>query len=448
MPLFRRRARAAGPALAALPVVASEAPVGLLAWLTLFWPFPAVVGSTFLIAWASEVAAFFISRGMALAVLALLQVLPEFAVEAVLAHNAALDPAQLQFVTANFTGANRILVGLALPVIFLITTLVRRRAGNPDRALRFDDVNSVEVLFLLLPSLYALSFWFRHSISLIDTAVLLLMYAAYILVLYKLPVAGDEEKGDLQGVPAWVMRKGRRFQGSFATGAFLVGGFVLFLTVEPFVHNMQVAAVLLGISAYLVVQYVAPLLSEFPEFLTSTYWSRHGKGEMAFMNVTSSKISQWTLLIGMIPLVFVATNFTAGHGRLDLPLDKHQQVEILLTTAQGLFAAVCLLKLRFLAWEAGALLFLWAFQAVDFVWDGFLTAHDAAGALVPAVWTHFGSTLVTREWVTVAYFTLLAIEVAMYRRDWRVFGAFASVWRTHVRPQHEQPRRVAAPQAK
>src|SRR6266516_2671368 len=75
------------------------------------WPFPAVIGSTILIAWATAVAAFFISRGMALAILAFLQVSPEFAVEAVLARNAAHDPTQLRFVTANFTGSNRLLVG-------------------------------------------------------------------------------------------------------------------------------------------------------------------------------------------------------------------------------------------------------------------------------------------------------------------------------------------------
>jgi cation:H+ antiporter len=430
---------------AASQAPAVEPPQGLVGWLALLWPFPAVIGSTFLIAWASEVAAFFVSRGMALALLAVLQVLPEFAVEAVLAHNAALDPSQLQFVTANFTGANRILVGLALPVIFLITLAVRRRdhpRAKPMREMRFDRVNSVEVVFLLVPSLYALSFWFRHSISLVDTALLLAIYIGYLLVLYRLPVAGDEEKQDLHGVPAWVMKKGRRFQGGFAAGAFLVGGFVLFLTVEPFVHNMQYAAVLLGISAYLVVQYVAPILSEFPEFLTSTYWSRHGKGEMAFMNVTSAKINQWTLLIGMIPLVFVVTNFTAGHGRLELPLDLHQQVEVLLTTAQGLFAAVCLLKLRFLLWEALALLSLWAFQAVDFVWDHLLTVRDAAGNVVALVPTPFGSVLVTREWVTIAYFALILAEVALYHRQWSAFSEFRAVWRQHVRPPGGRPPRA------
>ena len=92
-----------------------------------------MVSATLLIAWATEVAAFFMSRGLALAILAFLQVSPEFAVEAVLAKNAALDPSKLQFVTANFTGANRLLVGAALPVIFLIGRRVLTRQGPVAR---------------------------------------------------------------------------------------------------------------------------------------------------------------------------------------------------------------------------------------------------------------------------------------------------------------------------
>lgn len=417
-------------AAAAPAAGAGAAPAGLLGWLMLLWPFPAVVGSTFLITWASEVASFFISRGMALAVLALLAVLPEFAVEAVLARDAALDPSKLEYVTANFTGANRILVGLALPLIFFITMRVRQRKGTWGGELGIDRVNSVEVVFLLIPSVYSLSFWFRHQINVIDTVLLTLTYAVYLIILYRLPVGGEEDLAELHGVPAQVMKRSRRFQGAFAASAFLIGGFILFLTVEPFVHNMQVIALALGISAYLVVQYIAPLLSEMPEFLSTTYFARHGKGEAAFSNIVSAKINQWTLLIGMIPLVFAYVNFTAGHGTLHLPLNLNQNVEVLLTSAQGLFAVACLLKLRFLAWEAAALFGLWLFQAVDFFWDPLLRGT------IPGP---FGSDHITREWVTLIFFALIVVQFVLYRKDWVAFAAFAKVWRTHIRPGAPAP---------
>jgi hypothetical protein len=66
---------------------------GSAAWSAL-WTFPSILGSAFLIAWAAESAQFMISQGLALAILAWLQTLPEFAVEAVIAWEAGKDPAQ------------------------------------------------------------------------------------------------------------------------------------------------------------------------------------------------------------------------------------------------------------------------------------------------------------------------------------------------------------------
>src|SRR5207253_4721775 len=86
------------------------------------WTFPSVLGSAMLIAWAAEAAQFLISQGLALAMLAWLQTLPEFAVEAVIAWQAgqtlrsSTNAFEIQhatsLMTANFTGSLRLLVGL------------------------------------------------------------------------------------------------------------------------------------------------------------------------------------------------------------------------------------------------------------------------------------------------------------------------------------------------
>src|SRR5215469_14251822 len=52
------------------------------------WTFPTVLFSAIVIAWAAEAAQFLVSQGLALAILAWLQTLPEFAVEAVIAWQA------------------------------------------------------------------------------------------------------------------------------------------------------------------------------------------------------------------------------------------------------------------------------------------------------------------------------------------------------------------------
>src|SRR5437763_8510014 len=79
------------------------------------WTFPSILGSAMIIAWAAEAAQFFISQGMALAILAWLQTLPEFAVEAVIAWHAgevvSTSPGTPEaahataLMTANFTGS-------------------------------------------------------------------------------------------------------------------------------------------------------------------------------------------------------------------------------------------------------------------------------------------------------------------------------------------------------
>ncbi len=49
------------------------------------WTAPAILAASMMIAWGAESAQFFIAQGFALAMLAWMQTLPEFAVEAVLA---------------------------------------------------------------------------------------------------------------------------------------------------------------------------------------------------------------------------------------------------------------------------------------------------------------------------------------------------------------------------
>jgi cation:H+ antiporter len=397
------------------------------------WPFPAVIGATLAIAWATEVAAFFISRGMALAILAFLQVSPEFAVEAVLARDAARDPDRLQFVTANFTGANRLLVGAALPVIFLIGRRVLSRSGRWPGYLPIARHHVIEVVALTVPSVYSFIWVLRGGLGLLDTIVLVAMFGGYLGLLSRMPPAEADEIELLRGIPKRVMETGsRRFQRNFAVVAFLIGGLILLLSAEPFVHGMEEIGLFVHIPAYLLLQWVAPLLSEFPEFFTVIYWSRQGRAEQAFMNIVAAKINQWTLLIAMIPLVFAVTNLIEGQGELTIDFDYQQRVEILLTAAQGLFAAVCLFKFRFLRWEAYALLGLWAFQLVDPLIDPRLqwlpTIFGDVLAREPEV-----DKIIVREYTSVAFMALTVYELVRYRHEFRLFRTFGEVWRTYIR---------------
>ena len=80
-----------------------------------------IVGAAFLLSWATEVAELDIPKSLALAFLAVIAVLPEYAVDAVFAYKAGGDPERwAPLAVANMTGANRLLIGVAWPLIFFL----------------------------------------------------------------------------------------------------------------------------------------------------------------------------------------------------------------------------------------------------------------------------------------------------------------------------------------
>ncbi len=368
------------------------------------WPVPVVVFSALLISWAAEVAEFFVSQGLALAVLAFLQVLPEFAVEAAITHNAALNPDLIELVTANFTGSNRLLVGVGLPLVFLLAFFASRRRGERLKAIELRPDHSVEVLFLLIPTAYMVVPYLRGALGLVDSAVLASMFGVYLWVLGRLP---PEPKGAAEVVPGIagvVLTKSVRAQKTFVLGGFLGGGFLLFLAAEPFLGAMMGLAAAAGISTFFFIQWVAPALSEFPEFIAASRWATKARtAPTALVNILSAKVNQWTLLVAMIPLVF---SFSLGRGA-DVPLgDIHgvQRVELLLTAAQSLAAVAIFLKMRMTALDAGLLFGLWFFQFIE-----------------PSL----------REEMIPVYLVFAAYQVLRHRKELRLFSEFRSVLRAN-----------------
>src|SRR5438552_15657941 len=115
------------------------------------WTFPSILLSAFVIAWGAEAAQFLISQGLALAILAWLQTLPEFAVEAVIAWQAGKDLSKTHLVIANFTGSLRLLVGLGWPMIYFVAAAFGWRKERRFIAVQLEHEHSVDILGLLLP---------------------------------------------------------------------------------------------------------------------------------------------------------------------------------------------------------------------------------------------------------------------------------------------------------
>ncbi|HEY0002688.1 MAG TPA: sodium:proton exchanger [Actinoplanes sp.] len=335
----------------------------------------AIVGAAFLLSWAAEAAEVEVSAGVALAFLALLAVLPEYGVDFVFtmragqtvaeqghcAASGGSDPCSLAL--ANMTGANRVLVGLGWPLVVLVAALIaRRNPGKTSREpsvpspghVRLANTMSVEVVFLGAATVYSLTLPLRHTLTLIDAGVLLTLFGLYAWRLAQAPV----EEPELKGTSAWVAEKDRKARRWWLMALFLTAAAVILMTAEHFADAVVHSGTQLHIDEFLLVQWAAPVASEAPELIVACLYAWRLRASQALGALLSSKVNQWTLLVGSIPIVFAIASASL-HG---LPLSTHQRFELLITAAQSMFAVSLLVNLRLSMWGASALMSLFLVQ--------------------------------------------------------------------------------------
>jgi cation:H+ antiporter len=332
--------------------------------LSALWTFPSILFSAFLVAWGAEAAQFLISQGLALAILAWLQTLPEFAVEAVIAWEAGREPERAHLAIANLTGAIRLLLGLGWPMIYFVFAFFgRHEARERLPSIKLHKEHAVEVLGLVPPLLYFIVIVLKQSLSWIDAIVLLGLYVAYLLVLLRNPPHNVEELSDAPRVSQWAYRqRGWRRQAAIG-GLFAVGGYLLYVTAHPFLESMLAVAAVFGVSQFVLVQWVAPFLSEFPEKVSAFFWAKRvTHAPMALMNMVSSNINQWTVLAAMIPLVYGYSHYQHTGTWAPFHFDAEQRLEIVLTLLQTGLGMAVLANMEFDWLDATALFVLWALQ--------------------------------------------------------------------------------------
>lgn len=314
----------------------------------------AVVAASFLLAWAAEAAQIDVSGGLAIAVLALIAVLPEYAVDLYYAYVAGHDPTYAQYAAANMTGSNRLLMGIGWPVVVLVSLYVAKRvSGQRSSALSLDPSNRVELGFLLVAGVVAFVIPATGQIHLVLGLALLAWFGFY---LYKL-TRGEVEEPELIGTAAAIGRLPSQARRSTVVALFAVAAVVILVCAEPFAESLIGAGDQLGIDRFLLVQWLAPLASEAPEFIIAIIFASRGKGTAAIATLISSKVNQWTLLVGSLPIAHLA-----GGGGMSLVLDGRQVEEMLLTATQTMMGVALILALRFHRYSAWALLALFAVQ--------------------------------------------------------------------------------------
>ncbi|MDR0815925.1 MAG: sodium:calcium antiporter [Desulfovibrio sp.] len=329
----------------------------------------AILGASFLLTWACEVAQMDIPQAVAVAVVAFIAVLPEYAVDMYFTWMAGQNPssAYSHYAIANMTGANRLLIGVGWSAIVLFF------AGRFHKAVVLAEDKRTDVVFLGLATLYALLIPLKVSLTIYDGLVFLGIYAWYMWIICRRPAEEEMPEGPAAVLAA--LSKTRRLK--VVTGIFLFAALVILCNAEPFSENLVASGKLLGVNEFLLVQWLAPVASEAPEFIVSLMFAFRGNAGLALGSLLSSKLNQWTLLVGMIPGVYAVSS----GGISPMHLDSHQFEEILLTAGQSLFAVALLSDLRIAVWGAGWLFTLFAAQLLSPLYDAQLEvllglAHD------------------------------------------------------------------------
>jgi len=351
----------------------------------------AVLGASFLLAWGAETAEKDVPRAFAIAVLAVLAVAPEYAVDALYAWNAgaggataeacnALSPAVIEagetqiarachdanLAVANMTGANRILIGIGWAGIAIFTVwraidtrdpAVKDREGWLGDAVRLNRDIATEITFLFAATLWAFLVPLGGGIDAIDTIVLVGLYVAYIALILKSDIEHEEEQ---VGVPKYLQQWSVPWRPIAVLVLFGYSGLMIFTAVEPFAHGLEQIGINNGIPEFFMIQWIAPLASESPELIVVVVLVNKARSTAGFNALISSKLNQWTLLIGTLALVFSLSFGAYGI----LPFDAKQAAEIWITAGQSYFALAILCNFEISVREAIVLFGLFISQVI------------------------------------------------------------------------------------
>jgi cation:H+ antiporter len=343
----------------------------------------AIVGSAFLLSWAAEVAQLDISAGLAIALLAFIAVLPEYAVDLVFARKggnafeqfgatcrsaadaAAKVESPCSLALANMTGANRLLIGVGWSMVAFIAWYRFRKRGEGHHAIKLERSHSVELSFLVVATAYSLTLPLKRSITLFDAGVLVTIFVVYTIRISRAPA----EQPHLVGPATLVAALRVPLRRAAVIGLFLFAAGVILLCAEHFAEALVETGATFHISEFLLVQWLAPLASEAPELLVAGLFAWRLNTNAGLGTLVSSKVNQWTLLVGTLPIAF-ALSAGSTHG---LPIISQQREELLLTASQSVFAVAILINLAMSNREALTLFALF--------WAQFLI-----GAVVPESW--------------------------------------------------------------
>ena len=284
-----------------------------------------------------------------MAILAFLTILPEYAIEVVLAWDAGVSfntetrliTAETQRVAANVTGANRLLIGVGWSVVILVYWLKHRDT------LEMRGQIGPELSFLAVATLLTFAVFFIREIHLLLAVALIVIYAAYLWA----GTRRTAEEPELHGITATLGSLPPLWRRATVVLLFAYAASVILIAAEPFVEGLVDAGHGLGVDDFILIQWVAPLASETPEVIVAVLFGLRANPAAGLTVLISSEVNKFTLLVGSMVGVF---SISAGEVT-GFPLDFRQSVEFLLTASVSLFALLLIARQR-ADWRAGVVL--------------------------------------------------------------------------------------------
>ena len=319
-----------------------------------------IVGGAFLISWAAEAAQVDISASFAIAILALIAILREYAGEAVQAREAGQSYVlashggqvfsagsavtdEMERVAANVTGANRLLIGLGWSAVILIFWIKRRMTLN------LSGTMGLELIMLSVATTVTFLIFFMQQVHMIVAVALIAMYFVYLWI----SSTKEAEEPELMGPSLMIGEQSKILRRALVLGLFLYSAIVIIVAAEPFVHSLVESGKGLGIDEFILIQWVAPLASESPEIIIAVLFSLRANPVAGITTLISAEVNQLTLLVGSMVGIF---SLSAGE-LLSFPLNHMQSVEFLLTAAVSLLALILVLP-RVIGWRSGSILLI------------------------------------------------------------------------------------------
>jgi cation:H+ antiporter len=211
----------------------------------------------------------------------------------------------------------------------------------------------LDLAILALAAVWALRGVLRGELTLLDSAVLISLYVLYLRGAAR---SGGESPPPM-GVAASLAELSQTPRRRWVGGLMLAAAMVILLTAVPFGDAVLGTGALLGISPYLVLQWLVPIATEVPELVVAVVLLLHGRGGQSVAVLLAGAVSQYTLALGALPLAYLV-----GAGTGPLPLQQREQIELLLTMGVALYAVAALVTLRLSRGDASLMFVLFTAQ--------------------------------------------------------------------------------------